>query len=116
MGGLSVLLEDSAPNPPSVFVCCANPIFLNNEPVWSDGAEFIFEVLETEASTLKLKLDKREQYSLDGGPLFFGELSDLQPCDSTHPALSLLRNEPTLRGVMRVLGIVNLRASTKTVN
>ena len=116
MSALSILLEDGTLDPPSVLVSCANPIFLCTEPVFSAGVDFLFEVLEADARMLQSRLNKQEQYSLDSGPLFFGELKSLQPCDSTHPALGLLRYKPTLRGVMTVHKIVNVRGGTQFVN
>ncbi len=114
MSALSVLMEDSVMGP--VLINCANPIFLCTEPVLLDGADFAFEVFESDSVMLRNRLNKLEQYSLGSGPLFFGALTSLELCDSTSPALALLRDKPTLRGVMRVHKIINLEAGANSVN
>src|SRR5579863_6761522 len=79
------------------FVTCANPVF----PISDEGDRLTFEVLEKDATSLKQRLGKMDNYCLDDGP-FSGELISLELCRSTHIGLSLLRYEPTLRGVMKI--------------
>jgi hypothetical protein len=114
MSDLQVLLDDDQIGP--VLVSCAHAIFLNVEPVLRDGSEFSFEVLEKNAAKLKSRLNKQEQYSLDGGPHFWGELRFLRPCEGTDPANALIRFEPALRGSMKVHKMVDLDASPNQQN
>lgn len=86
----------------NLFVTCANPIFPLSDP---DTGTFTFEVLEADAVMLKARVGKWEQYLLGEKPPFFGELVKLEPCESTHLGLLLLRDKPTLRGVLAVGGV-----------
>jgi hypothetical protein len=97
-------------------VSCAHSIFLNVEPVLRGGSEFSFEVLEKDAAMLKSRLNKQEQYSLDGGPRFWGELRSLRAYESTDPANALIRFEPALRGSMKVHKMVGLDTSPNRQN
>jgi hypothetical protein len=91
MAGLSVLLD-------GVFISCANPIF----PIFESADSFVFEVFEQDASLLKNRLGKMDEYRLGTGQPFSGKLDRLEKCESTHPGLAHLRNKPTLRAVMTV--------------
>ncbi|MGH6677360.1 MAG: hypothetical protein ACREDL_00085 [Bradyrhizobium sp.] len=81
----------------------ANPIFLTSPLRTENGAEMTFEVFDSDAAGLKEVVGTRQLYHLDG-ELFWADLKSLQPCQSTHPALSLLRDKPTLRGVFSLHG------------
>jgi hypothetical protein len=87
----------------TVFVVCANPVFPLSDG--RDGA-FEFEVFELDSTSLKNRLRKIDSYIVDNIPPFFGELVSLDLCQSTHPGLALLRDRPTLRGVIKIRGYV----------
>jgi len=89
--------EDAGP-----LVVCANPIFLLSPPQWSEGAEIVFEVLEPDAQHLRTLLGTVQEYALDGKP-FRGRLASLEPCESSHQGLRLLRNQAPLRGVLTIV-------------
>jgi hypothetical protein len=76
----------------------ANPIFVTSR----SAAEIRFEVLEKDAETLS-KLVGIDQYFFLDGDTFWGKLRTLEPCDSTHAALAMLRDKRTLRAVMSVI-------------
>jgi len=116
MSVLSILQEDGeVSSPPSVLIVCANPIYPKGKLTIADGVEFAFEVLEVDAGRLKFLLNRKRQYSLDSGPHFLGELKWLEPCDSEDLALSLMRSKATLCGVIAVIKVINLAASSQTV-
>jgi hypothetical protein len=96
MSSLSILKE-------GVFVTCANPIYLTCDLDWRDGVTLSFEIFVADATSLKSRLGEVEQYCLDSQASFWGKLTILEPCQSTHPGLRLLRHKPTLRGVLTIL-------------
>ena len=81
----------------------ANPIFLTSPLRTESGGEVTFEVFEIDAGGLQAVIGAKQLYHLDN-KLFWAELKSLQPCQSTHPGLSLLRHKPTLRGVFLMHG------------
>lgn len=87
--------------PPAVTV--ASPVFFTS-PTDSlqIGAEITFEVSERDASALKPLVGKDEYYVINFETHFWARLKILEPCKSTHPGLALLRDRPTLRGVLTV--------------
>ena len=86
-----------------MMVGCANPIYLTSEPDYSSGAKITFEVLESDAGSLKRLVGKVETFGFDTTrPPFRAELTNLDPCTSTVLALSLMRNTPAMRGVFTV--------------
>jgi hypothetical protein len=94
MACLSIRHEDG------LFIICARPIFLMSDP---DSDILTLELSEDASADLRSRLGKIEQYVLDGrkGP-FFGQLTSIKPCESRHPGLALLRDEPTMRAVLTV--------------
>lgn len=84
-----------------IFAVCANPIFLLGNPSWQEGVELTFEVFESDANYLRAQLGKVREYSLGQQP-FMGRLESLDPCESTHPGLALMRETATLRGVLTI--------------
>ncbi len=86
--------------PPAVQI--ANPIFLiSMDQEIRSGAEIIFEVLEKDATALHPLIGQVMHYVLDGST-FWAKLREVTARTSTHPALALLRGEPTLWGVLAV--------------
>ena len=84
------------------FVAVANPVYVTS-PIEAEGSsEVIFEVFEQAGIALK-NLVGKIQYFRMGDQQFWAELKTLDPCESTHPGLALLRNRKTLRGVLRVM-------------
>jgi hypothetical protein len=77
-----------------IFIVCANPIFPISEP---DTGIFNFEVLEVDSVMLKTRKGKVEFYGVDGTVPFFGVITEIEPYQSTHSALALMREKPTLR-------------------
>ena len=82
----------------------ANPIFpLDALNVRGEG-EFRFEVLDAAASQLKAIVGMHRCFYIDEtSGVFWAQLRSLEPCVSTHPGLALLRDKPTLRGVLVVV-------------
>jgi hypothetical protein len=80
----------------------ANPVFVITPDRLEGGADVTFEVFEEDATALKALLDKPEHYVLDS-TLLWAQLKVLEPCESTHPGLALLRNRSTLRGLLRLI-------------
>jgi hypothetical protein len=73
----------------------ANPIF----PLSTDQTSITFEVFEDDAVALHPLVGRAAFYVVDG--LYVSaRLKSLTRCTSTHPALSLMRDKPTLRGVL----------------
>jgi hypothetical protein len=87
-----------------VYVVCANPIF----PTSDLGNTLAFEVLENDASSLKSLLGEADEYYIDSVGTFFGVLQSLEPRQSTHPGLAMLRDKTTLHGVMQVHKTISL--------
>jgi hypothetical protein len=86
-----------------MMVGCANPIYLTSEPDYSSGAKITFEVLESDAGSLKRLVGKVETFGFDTTrPPFRAELTSLEPCTSTVVALSLMRDRLAMRGVFTV--------------
>jgi hypothetical protein len=100
MSSLSYYLD-----PPGIMAGCASPIYVISEPVdYSPGSEIVFEILAADAGPLQRRLGQRDQYGIDSSAApFFGVLASLEPCQSTHFALSLMRQKPAMRGVLKVL-------------
>ena len=74
-----------------------------------EGAELVFEMFEVDAGCLRARLGEFRNYGLDRGQqLFSAKLTSLEPCESTHPGLALLRDRPTLRGVFTIEGEIDL--------
>lgn len=111
MSVLSVLSEDSSLEPSAVFVMCANPIVLTCEPQFRSGDEITFEVQEIDAASLKTRLGEHEQYAIDSGPIFWAQLTSLDPCQTTDRAFALV-GKPMLRGVLTVRHVINQTATT----
>ena len=102
MTGLKVYNE-------GIMVSCADPIFLTSGLDYRLGAEITFEVLDVDALGLKRRLGKVEQYGIDSSrPPFSAVLTTLEPCQSTHSALSLERGRATMRGVLKVRGFTTI--------
>jgi hypothetical protein len=73
---------------------CANPIYLTSEVSFRPGDKLTFEVLEQDASQLKSLVGKFELFGLDSRA-FFAQLVTLERCQSTVPALAMMRDRPT---------------------
>ena len=86
-----------------IYVVCANPIF----PVSEMGSTLAFEVFESDAASLKLRLETPNEYYVDSTGTFFGILKSLEKRTSTHPELALLRDKSTLYGVMDVHRVIS---------
>lgn len=84
-------------------IVVANPVFVTSPIEFKDGAEVTFEVFEQDAAALKTRVDKEQRYVLDSMEPFWAQLKCLDPCESTHPALTYLRHKETLRGVLCVM-------------
>jgi hypothetical protein len=111
MATLSILAEDG------IMITCANPIYLASPIDCSRGSKVTFEVLEVDASFLKRLAGKIETFGLDPTqPPFTAELTSLESCASTVPALALLRDRPAMRGVLTVREMVDLVGQQKTPN
>ncbi len=82
---------------------CANPIFLVSGLDVRPGAKITFEVFKVDASGIRRIIGKREKFGLES-QAFWGTVVSLEPCQSTVPALALLRDRPTMRGVIAVHG------------
>ena len=76
-------------------VVVANPIF----PLSTDQASITFEVFEDDAVALHPLVGRAAFYVVDGISVS-ARLKSLTRCTSTHPALSLMRDKPTLLGVL----------------
>ena len=88
----------------------ANPIFVTSAiEKLQTGAKLIFEVFEQDAAALGQLLGETRIYVLTPPGNFWGKLDILEPCQSTHPGLALLRHKPTLRGVLAVFEEVSLK-------
>jgi hypothetical protein len=87
-----------------IYVVCANPIF----PTSDIGKTFTFEILETDASSLKDRLGEAQGYYINSIGTFFGVLESLDPRPSTHRGLAMLRDQATLHGVMQVHRTISL--------
>jgi hypothetical protein len=80
---------------------CANPIYLTSEVSFRPGDKLTFEVLEQDASQLKSLVGKFELFGLDSRA-FFAQLVTLERCQSTVPALAMMRDRPTMRGILEI--------------
>jgi hypothetical protein len=79
-------------------VVAANPIFVISE----SDTHLTFEVLKQDAAALIPLIGKSYNYVYGSDP-FWGQLKSLEPCESTHPGLALLREKATLRGVFLLM-------------
>ena len=96
---LSIVIED---RPATV---AANPIFVLSQVDDRRGAEIVFEVFEADAGILKTLIGQKRLYYINPPEkMFWGELTGLETCISIHPALALLRDSRTLRGIFTVFG------------
>jgi len=111
VSALSVLDSETG-----MMIGCADPIYITSAIDYRTGAEITFEVLEADASSLEQRLGKRDEYGFDPShPPFFAVLTSLDSCQSTHPALALLRDRPTMRGVLRVSGVSTVDGTAELV-
>ena len=91
----------------------AKPIYPTCDVEIQPGAKLTFEVLETDAFALKTRVGKPDCYGIGPDkPLFYGRLVSLQPCKSTTPALALLRDRPTMCGVLVIESVVVAQAKS----
>ena len=95
MSCLSIFTDD-------ISVVCAKPIFLTSGMDVTPGAALTFEVFVADAALLESRIGQVERYLLDTSAPFWAQLTTLEPCVSTHVGLRLLRNKPTLRGVLTI--------------
>jgi len=96
MSALSIFPANGGPA-----LVCANPIHLTSEVRFLPGDKLTFEVLERDASQLKSLVGKTEMFGLESRA-FVGRLVSLESCDSSVPALAMMRDTPTLRGTIEV--------------
>jgi hypothetical protein len=96
MSALSIFPEGGGPA-----LGCANPIYVTSEVRFLPGERITFEVLERDASQLKSLVGKTEMFGLES-KAFFGRLVSLGQCDSSVPALAMMRDTPTLCGVFEI--------------
>lgn len=78
-------------------VTLASPVYI----IVTDSKAIEFEVLETDAASLHSQLGRKRFLAIDGAT-FWGELVSLEPCTSTAAGLCMLRQQPALRGVVRI--------------
>ncbi len=105
MSVLTILDEEGMP------IGAANPIYLTSDLDMRRGAQITFEVLDADASSLTNLLGQKHVFGIDSQRgLFLARLTELEPYTSTAMALLLLRNRPTLRGVLTVEKPINLDA------
>jgi hypothetical protein len=76
-------------------IVVANPIF----PLSTDQTRITFEILEDDAAALRRLVGRAAFYVIDGVSAAV-RLKSLAACTSTHPGLALMREKPTLRGVL----------------
>ena len=93
------IIRDGGPS-----TVAANPIF-PLDPIDRRGdAEFWFEVLEAAAAELKTLVGEHRCFYIDStGEVFWAKLRSLEPCVSSHQGLALLRDKPTLRGILVIV-------------
>lgn len=101
-----MLVEDHPPNPPEIFVGCANPIDLTSELGFQPEDEIKFKVLEADARGLMSRLGRNERYCIDSGPAFWAALTFLEHCQPTDGTLRLL-GKPVLRCVLTVRKVLD---------
>ena len=93
------VLHDGGP-----VIVAANPIFPLDPVTVRGGAEIRFEVFEVDAGKLKSLVGAHRCFYIDQKTgVFWARLNSLERCVSTHPGLALLRDKPTLRGVLIVV-------------
>ena len=78
-----------------------NPIYLTSEVSFRRGDKLTFEVLEQDASQLKSLVGKFELFGLNSRA-FFAQLVTLERCQSTVPPLAMMRDRPTMRGILEI--------------
>lgn len=84
----------------------ASPIYFLSEPDIRPGSKLIFEVLEADATSLRMRLNKIEHLILGtGSPSFTAKIISVEPCESTVPALALLRSKPTVRVELTIIQV-----------
>jgi len=82
----------------------ANPIFPLDALNVRGEKEIRFEVFDADANELKAIVGTHQCFYIDEtSGVFWARLRSLEPCVSTHPGLALLRDKPTLRGVLVVV-------------
>ena len=82
----------------------ANPIFPLDPVIIRGGAEIRFEVFEVNAGELKSLVGAHRCFYIDEtSGVFWARLNRLERCVSTHRGLALLRDKPTLQGVLVVV-------------
>ncbi len=101
MACLSILGERG---PKTVATVAANPIFPLDALNVRGGELFRFEVFDADAGQLKALVGTHRCFYIDEtSGVFWARFQSLEPCVSTHPGLGLLRDKPTLRGVLVVV-------------
>jgi hypothetical protein len=94
MAHLSTVVEEGRK------VRCANHIHPTKKVELRDGASLIFEIMESDADSLKSRVAKVEPFVFDS-QAFCGELLSLEPCETTIPSLSLM-GKPVMRGILKI--------------
>ena len=78
-------------------------ILLAHVFVTAQGAEAIeFEVLESEASSLRKRVGTKLFLTCDGATPFWGEIQYLTSCAPTAPGLARVADRPVLKGMIKV--------------
>lgn len=71
--------------------------------VTEQGAEAIkFEVLESEASSLRSRIGTKLVFTCDGDAPFWGEIQYLKACVPTAPGLARLADRPVVKGAIKI--------------
>ena len=84
-------------------IVVADIYLLDPLPDHNRGGEVRFEVLEADAENLKtLAGTFRLLYVSELEAPFRGQIRSLRSCVSTHPGLTMLRDRPTLCGVLAI--------------
>jgi len=99
-----------------VFVLCASPIFVTSAEIRDNGL-LVFEVFDADSCMLTPLLGVPTLFGMDPAqPPFWGVLTSLIPCESTHLDLRLLRDRPTLRAELRIEKVLTSRDVSSTPN
>lgn len=84
-------------------VVAANPIYIVYPPADLKRATLLkFEMLEADASMLSHMVGEYNYYAIGSDIAFWGILKSLVPCQSTASGLALLRDKPSLMGVIEM--------------